>query len=300
MVSPPSLAKRSNADDVRRYPRSVTSRPDDRHRIHRQVVSYVRRSARMNPSQEKAWAAHAGRLVVEVPRGERSTSIREDAGVDWAAAFGREAPLMIEIGSGRGEALAALAASHPDANVVAFEVFQPAVASALSLLAREGIDNVRIVLADGVEGLRRLVEPGELAQLWTFFPDPWHKARHHKRRLVDAATARLVASRLAPGAHWRLATDWEDYAQAMREVLDAAPGLSPAPDADAEGWAPRYRARPVTKYEARGLAAGRLIHDLDYVRTDEPVAPPHEEASAPVGDLVHRTPLPHPRGDEPL
>lgn len=269
------------------------------------MVSYVRRSARMNPSQEKAWAAHAPRLVVEVPRGDRSTSIRPDAGVDWSATFGREAPLMIEIGSGRGEALAALAAAHPEANVVAFEVFQPAVASALSLLARAGIDNVRIVLADGAQGLRRLVGPGELAQLWTFFPDPWHKARHHKRRLVDPGFAALAASRLATGAHWRLATDWEDYALAMREVLDAAPGLAPAPGADADGWAPRYADRPVTKYEARGAAAGRTIHDLDYVRTTDPVDAPAEDADGagaeePVGDLVHRTPLARPRGEDPL
>ena len=256
----------------------------------------------MNPSQERAWATHAERLVIDVPRGERSTSISPDAGVDWAAEFGRDAPVMVEIGAGRGEALAALAQAHPDANVVAFEVFQPAAASALSLLAREGVHNARIVLADGSQGLRRLFEPGGLAQLWTFFPDPWHKARHHKRRLVDPDFAALAASRLAPGAHWRLATDWEDYAWAMREVLDVAPGLSPAPDADAEGWAPRYPARPVTKYEARGMQAGRRIHDLDYIRTDEPVSPPPapDAEAAPVGDLVHRTPLPGPHPDEAL
>ncbi len=259
----------------------------------------------MNPSQEKAWAAHAGRLVVNVPRGERSTSIAPDARIDWAAEFGREAPLMVEIGAGRGEALAALAQAHPDANVVAFEVFQPGVASALSLLARAGVHNARVVLADGGQGLRRLFAPGELAQLWTFFPDPWHKARHHKRRLIDPDFAALAASRLTPGAHWRLATDWEDYAVAMREVLDGAPGLRPSPDADAEGWAPRYAARPVTKYEARGANAGRRIHDLDYLRTDAPVATPPEHPDTtpeahPVDDLVHRTPLPGPHPDEAL
>ncbi len=244
----------------------------------------MRRSARMNPSQERAWNGHADRLVVAVPRGERSTSIRADAAVDWSAVFGRAAPLMVEIGSGRGKALAALARAHPDANVVGFEVFQPAVASTLSLLAREGIGNVRLVLADGVQGLSKLVAPGTLAQLWTFFPDPWHKARHHKRRLIEPGFAALATSRLALGAHWRLATDWEEYALAMREVLDATPGL-----ANAEGgWAPRYAERPVTKYEARGLAAGRTVYDLDYVRSP----------TSAQSDLVVRTPLPEPDGEE--
>lgn len=237
----------------------------------------------MNPSQERAWRGQSGRLLVDVPHGERSTSISPDATVDWATEFGRDAPLMVEIGSGRGEALAAVAEAHPDANVIGFEVFQPAVASTMSLLTREGITNARLVLADGVEGLRRLVAPGSLSQLAVFFPDPWHKARHHKRRLIDPAFAALAASRLALGAHWRLATDWEEYALAMREVLDAEPGLVNAED----GWAPRYVDRPLTKYEARGLAAGRTIYDLDYVR-----AP-----AEPLPDLVHRTPLPEPHGE---
>lgn len=242
----------------------------------------------MNPSQERAWAQHANRLIVDVPRGDRSTSIREDARVDWAAAFGREAPLMAEVGAGRGEALAAVALAHPEANIVAFEVFAPAVASALSLLARAGVENARLVLADGAQGLARLFLPGELAQLWTFFPDPWHKARHHKRRLVCPEFAALAASRLAAGAHWRLATDWEGYALVMREVLDAAPGLRPAHGTGPGGWAPRYRVRPVTKYEARGVEAGRQIYDLDYIRTGDLVEP---QATPVVGDLVHRTRL---------
>lgn len=224
----------------------------------------------MNPSQEKAWAQHASRMVVDVPSGDRSTSIREDAAVDWAAEFGRAAPLMVEIGAGRGEALAALAQAHQDANVVAFEVFVPAVASTLSLLAREGVQNARVVLADGARGLARLFRPGELSQLWTFFPDPWQKARHHKRRLVGQEFAALAVSRLGAGAHWRLATDWEDYALTMRGVLDATPGLLPAPSTAQDGWAPRYDDRPLTKYEARGVDAGRRIFDLDYIRTTQP------------------------------
>ncbi len=255
-------------------------------RVHREVVSFVRRSARMNPSQEKAWAAHASRLVVDVPRGALSTSVHPDARVDWPAVFGRRAPLIVEVGSGRGEALVALAAGRPEADVVAFEVFQPAVASTLSRAARHGVGNVRVVLADGAEGLERLFALASVAEVWTFFPDPWPKPRHHKRRLVSPAFAALVASRLEPGGLWRLATDWADYAEAMRAVLDACPGLENVHG----GWAPRFEGRPLTKYEARGLAAGRRVFDLAYRAVP---------ATPGVGDLVHRVPLADPL-PEPL
>lgn len=230
--------------------------------IHRDVVSYVRRSGRMNDSQQRAWDAHREAWVVEVPSGERHTSVAPDARVDWTAVFGREAPLKVEIGSGTGHAITALAEAVPEANLVAFEVFTPAVASTLGRIARHGVDNVRIVVADGAQALATVFGEGSVSELWTFFPDPWPKARHHKRRLVGPEFARLVASRLAPGGVWRLATDWDDYAEAMREVLDAEPGLVNLHD----GWAPRFAPRPVTKYERRGLDAGRTIHDLAYTR----------------------------------
>ncbi|MCA0297193.1 MAG: tRNA (guanosine(46)-N7)-methyltransferase TrmB [Actinobacteria bacterium] len=231
-------------------------------RIHRDVVSYVRRSGRMNESQQRAWDAHHDRLVVELPSGERETSVAAGASVDWTAVFGREAPLKVEIGSGTGHAVTALAEAMPEANIVAFEVFTPAVASTLGRLVRHDVGNVRLVVADGAQALGTVFGAGTVSELWTFFPDPWHKARHHKRRLVGPAFASLVASRLAPGGTWRLATDWTDYAEAMREVLDAEPGLVNCFD----GWAPRFEARPLTKYEQRGLDAGRTIHDLTYRR----------------------------------
>lgn len=240
----------------------------------------------MNPSQEKAWATHADRLLVTVPARELDTSVHPEAHVAWASVFGREAPVIVEIGSGRGEALVALAATHPEANVVAFEVFAPAIASSLSRIARHGVENVRIVRANGAEGLEHLFAPDSLTQVWTFFPDPWHKARHHKRRLVGPEFAALVVSRLVPGGLWRLATDWEDYALSMRAVLDSAPGLVNVH----HGWAPRWPERPVTKYEARGLAAGRAVFDLTYRRT------PTDDASA-AGDLLHRTPRPDASGE---
>ncbi len=216
----------------------------------------------MNESQAKAWDAHAGSWVVPVPSRQLSTSIADDARVDWDAVFGRHAPLAVEIGPGRGEALVALAERHPEWNVVAFEVFEPAVASILGRLARHGVENVRIVIANGAEGLDRLFGPGDVHELWTFFPDPWHKARHHKRRLVNRAFADLVASRLAEDGLWRLATDWPDYADWMLETLADHPRLGNVHG----GPAPRWDERPLTKYEQRGLAAGRPVVDLTYRR----------------------------------
>lgn len=224
----------------------------------------MRRSSRMTESQAKAWEAHAATWVITVPAREASTSIASDALVDWNAEFGRDAPTVFEIGPGTGEALLAAARARPDWNFVGFEVYQPAVAAMLVKLAGEGTTNVRLLMVDGVAGLSTLVEPGQATELWTFFPDPWHKARHHKRRLVSVEFADLVASRLSPTGFWRLATDWDDYAAWMRRTLDAHPLLTNA----FGGWAPRWEGRPPTKYEARGIAAGRTIRDLVYTRSD--------------------------------
>ncbi len=231
-------------------------------RIHRDVVSYVRRSARMNTAQQRAWDLHNDDWVIPLDAGERATSVAGTASVDWAAVFGREAPLMVEIGSGTGHAITELALAHPDANLVAFEVFMPAVASTLGRLARHGVTNVRLVVADGAQALPVVFAEAGITELWTFFPDPWHKARHHKRRLVSPDLARVVASRLTLDGTWRLATDWDDYAEAMLATLEAEPALVNRND----GWAPRFDLRPLTKYEQRGLDAGRTIHDLAFGR----------------------------------
>lgn len=232
-------------------------------RPHRTVVSFVRRSTRMNESQQKAWDRYSDQFAIRVPQGELSTSVADDAHLDWDEVFGRTAPRVVEIGSGNGDSLVPMAAARPDEDFVAFEVFGPAVASTLGRIGRAGITNVRIVLADGSDGLAKLFGPEAISELWTFFADPWHKARHHKRRLVNPGFADVVAERLAPGGLWRLATDWEDYALHQREVLDAHPRFSNAHD----GWAPRFEQRPVTKYEQRGLDAGRKVHDLTYRRS---------------------------------
>ena len=152
-----------------------------------------------------------------------------------------------------------MAPARPAYDVLAFEVWKPGVADALWRVAESGATNVRFCSVDAVWSMEHLIRPGALAELWTFFPDPWHKKKHHKRRLVTSSFAALAAARLVPGAAWRLATDWADYAEQMVEVLDAEPLLS-------GGVVPRWSERPVTKFERKGLAAGRSITDLTYVR----------------------------------
>ena len=227
----------------------------------RGVVSFVRRSPRMNASQHRAMDELAPHYLIDVPRSSMSTSIAPGTRVDLAERFGREAPLVVEIGSGVGESLVAMAAARPELNVLAFEVYAPAVASTMGRLERAGVDTVRLVAADGVEGLRELVAPAGLTELWTFFPDPWPKKRHRKRRLVGPELARLVADRLVDGGLWRLATDWEDYADQMTEVLGSN-GLFVNSCADRPGgWAPRGD-RPPTRFERRGERLGHGITDL--------------------------------------
>ena len=218
----------------------------------REVLSYSRRGGRFTPRQQEAWDAHHEAWVI--PDGAV-----DEPGFRLTTWFGREAPLVVEIGSGVGEATGVLAAARPSYDVLALEVWRPGVAASLAEVAAAGATNVRFCSVDAVWAVEHLVAPGSLAALWTFFPDPWPKARHHKRRLVDASFAALAASRLAPGATWRLATDWDDYADQMRAVLDAVPGLT-------GGVVERWAERPVTKFERKGREAGRTITDLAYTR----------------------------------
>ena len=232
-------------------------------RARRDVVSFVRRSNRMRPNQRRAWEAYRDRFVLEVPRLNTSTSVHPAASLDLQKAFGRDAELIVEIGPGTGESLVPMAKARPQANVLAFEVYQPAIARMLAQLARNGLDNVRIVEADAVAAMEHLVPVRSVDELWLFFPDPWHKARHHKRRLLTPDFAALSAARLKPLGIWRIATDWADYAERMREVLDSDPSFA---NLHPSGWAPRWDGRPVTHFEQRGLDAGRQIFDLAYRR----------------------------------
>lgn len=233
------------------------ARPDERFtadgRRVREVVSYARRGSRLNDKQQRAWDAYAGAWVI--PDDEAV------AGLDLGARFGRVAPLIVEIGSGIGEATAALAAARPEANVLAFEVWRPGIADSLGRVADLGLTNVRFVSLDAAWSFEHLLAADSIAELWTFYPDPWHKKRHHKRRLIAGDFAELVVSRLEPGAWWRLATDWGDYADQIERVLGATAGLQ-------GGRVERWTERPSTRFERRGIAAGRDLHDFAYRRVD--------------------------------
>lgn len=218
----------------------------------REVLTYARRGSRFTPRQQQAWDAYADRWWIP-------DEAVDDPGFTLDRCFDRRAPLVVEIGSGIGESTVALAAARPDHDVVAFEVWRPGVADTLGRIGEAGLVNVRLLSIDAVWAMEHLVEPERLAALWTFFPDPWHKKRHHKRRLVTPAFAHLAATRLAPGAEWRLATDWADYAEQMVAVLDAEPLLE-------GGVVERWPERPVTRFERKGIAAGREITDLAYRR----------------------------------
>lgn len=216
----------------------------------------------MNQSQTLGMQRLSPRYLVDLPRGELRTSLADDAVVDWEAEFGTTGELMVEIGSGTGDALLARAQAHPDARLVAFEVYEAAVASTLLRLESAGVDNVRILMVDGVQGLELLFPAGSIAELCVYFPDPWHKKRHHKRRLITPQFASLATSRLSVGGMWRMATDWQDYADEMLTIASRTPGLTNVHD----GWAPRPDERPITRFEGRGLQAGRAVRDLAFRR----------------------------------
>lgn len=218
----------------------------------REVLTYSRRGSRFTPRQAEAWAAHQADWVIPEEAVDRPD-------FDLAQWFGRSAPLIVEIGPGIGEATAVLAAARPDHDVLALEVWRPGIADSLWRVAEAGADNVRFCSVDAVWTLEHLIAPDSLAELWTFFPDPWRKTKHHKRRLVNSANASLAASRLAPGAAWRLATDWAEYADQMRAVLDAEPLLE-------GGQVERWDERPVTRFERKGLDVDRDIADFCYRR----------------------------------
>lgn len=219
----------------------------------REVLTYSRRGRGLTAKQAETWGRHARQWWIP----DAAADVERFEPAQW---FGREARLVVEIGSGIGEATVALAAARPDVNVLAFEVWRPGVAETLSRLEETGVDNVRLFSVDAVWSLEHLFPPGSIAELWTFFPDPWPKTRHSRRRLVSPAFAQVAADRLSTGSLWRLATDWLPYALHMEQVLSSTPGLENVYD----GPAPRWSERPVTRFERRGVRAGRPITDLTY------------------------------------
>ncbi|TSD58606.1 tRNA (guanosine(46)-N7)-methyltransferase TrmB [Aeromicrobium piscarium] len=228
---------------------------------HREIVSFIRRGGRLTERQQDAWDELADAHVLDVPRAVSSTSVDTAHRLDPVTVFGREAPLVMEIGSGRGEALVHAAAQNPDTDFLGLEVYVPGVAQTLVTMRHEGVANLRLAIVDAAQALATMLPEACLEELRVWFPDPWHKKRHHKRRLVTDEFVPLAARVLRPGGTWRLATDWEDYAEQMRDVL------SRADDFDFSGdWSTRFEGRPVTKFEAKGIAKGRTIRDLAAVR----------------------------------
>lgn len=217
------------------------------------VRSFVLRAGRLGPGQQRALAELGPRFVL--PYAAQP--------LDSAAVFGRHAPLLLEIGFGMGDATAQVAAALPDHDLIGVEVHKPGVGALLKRIGEAGLGNVRIVEHDAVEVLQQMIPPASLAGLHLWFPDPWHKKRHHKRRIVQPAFVALVVSRLAPGGYLHCATDWQHYAEQMLEVLSAAPGLVNT----AAAYSERPAWRPQTKFEARGLRLGHGVWDLVFRRT---------------------------------
>nr|WP_233614275.1 tRNA (guanosine(46)-N7)-methyltransferase TrmB [Leucobacter edaphi] len=217
----------------------------------------------MTPSQERAWEGLRHLYLVDVPHGRAATSVAEGATGDPAEIFGREAPLVVEVGSGQGHAILHAAQERPDTNFLAIEVFRAGLARTMIRAESAAVDNLRLAEANAPEVLERFLPEGSVDELWVYFPDPWAKARHQKRRLVNEEFAGIAARALRPGGLIRLATDWEDYAEQMREVLDAAPDFERAFAGD---WAERYDGRVLTAFEKKGSDKGRAIRDLTYRR----------------------------------
>ncbi|WP_459615811.1 tRNA (guanosine(46)-N7)-methyltransferase TrmB [Bordetella sp. 2513F-2] len=182
--------------------------------------------------------------------------------LDTAAAFGRAAPVVLEIGFGMGETTEKIALARPGDNFLGVEVFNAGVGAMLRRIEDSALPNVRIIQHDAVEVVRDMITPGSLAGVHIYFPDPWPKKRHHKRRLIQPAFVALLASRIAPEGYLHCATDWEDYAVQMLEVLSAEPLLRNT----AQGYAPRPDYRPQTKFETRGLRLGHGVWDLIFKR----------------------------------
>lgn len=226
-------------------------------------VSFVRRSGRMSEGQERAFEELSPFYLLDVPRDVAFTSVHPDARLDPASAYGRTAPLIVEIGSGQGHAIISAASERPDVDFLAVEVFRAGLARTMLDADAAGIRNLRLIEANAPEVLSTYLPEGSASEVWIFFSDPWHKKRHVKRRLIRPGFPEIAANALEDGGMLRLATDWEDYALQMRDVLDAAPGFERAFEGK---WAERFDGRVMTAFERKGIAKGREIRDLTYRR----------------------------------
>ena len=230
-------------------------RPADGDDTARHIRSYVLRQGRISNAQQRA-------LDNLLPRYGVAFAPQL---LDLDAVFARTAPKILEIGFGMGETTAAIAATHPEIDYLGVEVHAPGVGSLLKQIDERALGNLRIVRHDAVEVLTHMIAPGSLAGIHIFFPDPWPKKRHHKRRLIQPLLAALLVQKLHPGGYLHAATDWHEYAEHILAVLRATPGLVNTADADA-GYAPRPGYRPLTKFEQRGLKLGHGVWDVIFAR----------------------------------
>jgi len=216
------------------------------------IRSFVHRRSHITPSQREALERLMPLWAIPY----------RPALLDFAQAFGRKAPTILEIGFGMGETTEKIALARPDDNFLGVEVFNAGVGAMLKRIDESGLTNVRVIQHDAVEVLNHMIAPESLDGVHIYFPDPWSKKRHHKRRLIQPPLVRLLASRMKPGAYIHLATDWENYAEQMLEVLSSEALLENTVD----GYAPRPEFRPLTKFEARGLRLGHGVWDLIFKR----------------------------------
>ncbi len=219
---------------------------------HRRIRSFVRREGRLTEAQRRALDELQARWGAPV----------SDQPLDFTALFGRDAAVIMEIGFGNGESLAAMAAAEPDRNFLGIEVHRPGVGRLLNLVEEQGLQNVRVICHDAVDVLQKQIPDNSLAGLQLYFPDPWPKKRHHKRRIVQPEWVELVARKLSNGGELHMATDWENYAEHMLEVLEASPAFRNT--AGAGRYSPHRGRRPETKFERRGLRKGHGVWDLIY------------------------------------
>jgi tRNA (guanine-N7-)-methyltransferase len=221
----------------------------------RHIRSYVLRQGRVSVAQQRAidtWLPRYG-----IPHITRQ--------IDLDQTFGRKAPKVLEIGFGMGDSTATIAAAHPKIDYLALEVHTPGVGNLLKLIDSEQLNNIRIMQHDAVEVLRDMIADGTLDGIHIFFPDPWHKARHNKRRLIQSPFIAKLVQKLKPGGYIHVATDWQDYAEQVLAVLSAEPLL----ENSAESYAPRPDYRPLTKFEQRGIKLGHGVWDLVFRRKED-------------------------------
>ncbi|MGZ5884496.1 MAG: tRNA (guanosine(46)-N7)-methyltransferase TrmB [Burkholderiaceae bacterium] len=216
------------------------------------IRSFVTRAGRLSIAQARAIEELGPQFCIPYAK----------APLDLAASFPRSAPTILEIGFGMGDTTAKIAAAMPDKNFIGVEVHTPGVGSLLKLIGEQGLTNLRLLQHDAVEVITHMIAPGSLAGAHIFFPDPWHKARHNKRRLIQPPFIELLSSRIASGGYLHCATDWQDYAEQMLVVLGAESTLQNT----AEGDAPRPAYRPVTKFENRGLKLGHGVWDVVFLK----------------------------------